>query len=576
MKHSTLLTFILVLFILPFGNSQNSNEPSKITSTFVIQNVHIISQAGQAPIFGSILIKDGLIESKGTSVNIPFDAEIIDGDSMYVYPGFIDALSHTGIKKEEEGERVKAKNPGNPPNDLAGITPDKSAMDLVSHKEKSIKDLRSSGFTISHTVPYGKMLPGNGSIILLDGESKEEMSLRENVSMYAQIKGARGVYPGTIIGVMAKWRELYRSAEFAKKHKSQYQSNPVGLKKPSYDKELEAFFPILEKKQKVFFEASNALTIQRALSLQKDLGFELVLADVKQGQNALDKIKSSGAQILLSFELPKEEKKEKEKDGDEKEKDGDEKEKKSEKKKDKIDPEKEALEKRKAESIKNYVAQAAFFEENNIPFSFSLVSGKANDLHANLRRMIEAGLSEKTALQALTSNPAKLLQIDKVAGTIDKGKLANLIMTDKPFFEEKAKIKYVFVQGNPFKTEEKKKKKKSEGDKDQIDIKGKWSYEMNIPMPNNTGVILIEKTGETFQVSISSADDPTDFEVIEDIELDGDNLVFDFDVDNGGMQMNIGMDLNFDEESFEGTVTAGQFGTFDMNGTRTSKDPKNN
>ncbi len=595
------ISFIALFCFLSFmGNSQNSDEPAVITAKFVIQNVHIIAKPGTPASFGSVLIEDGMIKQVGRTVTIPFDAEIIDGDSMYVYAGFIDALSHTGVKKSDtDDDRPKVKNPGYPPNDVAGITPELSAFDFISHKEKSIKDMRGQGFGISHVVPHGRLFPGQGAIILLDGNNADEMTIKKNTSTYSQFKGARGMYPQTIIGQMAKWREMYRSASYAKKHNSSFSTNPVGIKRPSYDKAIEALIPVVDKKQKVYFKASKAMEISRAMALQKDLGFSIVLSDVKQATHAIKSIKASKADILLSISLPKEEKKDEDKKKEEKDKVSDSKviegstigaplsakevekkkkehkaKSKKEKKKKKKDPEKERLEARKKAAVAEYVSQAAMLEKNNIPFSFSFIDSKAKDLHPNIRRMIAAGLSEKTALAALTTEPAKLLGISNIAGTIEKGKLANIVMTDKPYFEEKSKIKYVFVEGTPFKTEVKKKKKKSEDGADgSADIVGKWTYEMNIPMPDNTGVILIEKTDDTYKVSIASVDDLTDFEEIEDIELDGNNLVFDFDVTDG-MTMNVEMDLNFDGESFEGTVTAGQFGTFDMSGSRESKTPK--
>lgn len=586
---------LLFSLCLQFGYSQNSDEPATITDKFVIENVFINARPGQTPSFGSILIEDGMIKQIGTSVNFPFDAEIIDGDSMHVYAGFIDALSHTAIKAPEENkDSPKVKNPGNPSNEAAGITPHKSAASMLSAKEKSIKDLRSAGVTMAHVVPSGKMLPGKGAVILLNGESPEDMLLREDMSMYAQFKGAGRMYPATIIGVMAKFRELYRGATYAQKHSSDFSKNPSGIQRPSHDKELNAFFPVIDKNQKIFFKADKALTVQRALALQKELGFPIVLSDLKNATKAIQKIKTAQADVLLSFDLPKEEKEDRKEDDAEDKKaskdgkpaeakekseklakgategSGEKSKKKKAKKKEKKDPEKEKLEARKKNAVAEYVAHAATMEKNNIPFSFSFLSGKAKDLHNNIRRMIAAGLSEKTALESLTINPAKLLGISNVCGTLEKGKLANIVMTDKPYFEEKAKITYVFVEGTPYKSEEKKKKKKSSDGDSGVNIAGEWSYEMDIPMPNNTGIIKIEKTEDTYTVSIASVDDLTDFEVIEDVELAGDNLVFDFDIDNDGFQMNIGMDLTFDGDSFEGTTTAGQFGTFNMTGNRTS------
>ncbi len=570
LKH-VLCSCLISISLISFG--QNSNTPKKVTNTYLIKNVFITSNPDVSPTFGSVLIKNGLIHQVGAAVAAPFDAEIIDGDSMYIYPGFIDALSHTAIKSTDDEDRPKAENPGNPPNDLAGIMPNRSAFSMLSSEESSLKDMRKAGICISHVVPKGNMLPGNGAIILTDGDSPEALTVKKDVSIFSQFKGASRMYPATIIGVMAKWRELYRRAEIAIKHVRNYNMNPSGLSRPNHDKELEALFPVVDKTKKVFFKASKTQNIYRALSLQKDLGFPIVLTEVQHVSNALNKIKSAKAGVLLSLKLPKEEKKKEEKEEDDKEEgQKDDSGAKKEKKKD-TDPEKEALEKRKKESVKSYLEQASILEKNNIPFGFSFIDGKAKDLLPNVRRMIEAGLSEKAALKAMTIYPAKILGIDNICGSLDKGKIANLVMSDKPIFDEKTKLKYVFVEGNPFKMEEKK-KKASASDEDAADIVGKWSYEMDIPMPDNTGIILISKTEDGHLIKIASVDDLTDFEEIEDAELDGDNLSFSFDVDNDGMTMNIGMDLNFSGESFEGTITPGAFGTFNITGNRTSKTPE--
>ncbi len=138
---------------------------------------------------------------------------------------FIDAFSSTGIKDSEGeggsnqqgqgnrgGSRPTFDADGNPPLEDAGITPYKSVRATFDAKEKSIADWRAQGFAIAHVVPKGKMLPGKGAIVVLSGKEADQMLWKEDVSMYGQWTGAGGGYPSTVIGIMAKWRELYHNA----------------------------------------------------------------------------------------------------------------------------------------------------------------------------------------------------------------------------------------------------------------------------------------------------------------------------------------------------------------------------
>lgn len=573
MKQLKASIILLILFVM--GNNpcfgQNSNDASTLSDVILIKNAYIIESPGMSPIFGSILIDQGLISAVGSVSKIPYNVQIIDADSMYIYAGFIDALSTTGISKPDKKDREKIADPGNPSYEQVGILPNVLSSQSWDASEKSVENMRKEGITVSHSIPHGQIMKGQGAIMTNGTGTPQNMLIYDQVSCNANLKTSRGAYPSTKIGVISKWKELYKQAEYAQGYEQKYVKSKLGLQKPAYDKTLQALYPVINKKQKVFFEAENDLNIYRILALQKELGFDLVLCETKNISDLIDDIKAARAQVLLSIDLPKKEKEDKsETKSDSTSTDV----KKDEvKKKEKIDPEVEALKMRKAESIKKYETQAAFLEKANIPFAFSFLEGNAKDLHDNLRRMIEAGLSEKTALAALTTHAANILGIADVAGTISKGKMANLVMTDKPYFEEKSKIKYVYVQGEQFEFLDKPKKdsKAQEG----LDISGEWDYKLEIPMPNNTGSMKISKESENnYTFLVTTDEEPDDPETVEDVALDGNNVNFNFDVQNEGGSMNIIWDLNFEEDSFDGTITVSQFGTFPIKGTKTSSIPK--
>ncbi|MEM6697199.1 MAG: amidohydrolase, partial [Bacteroidota bacterium] len=291
--------FLLIAFLLISLSLFAQNEPKPVTSTFALQNVTIVQAPGKVIEGGTLVVKDGLIQAVGKNVTIPFDAKKVKADSMYVYAGFIDGASHVGIPKvenKEEGRRrnrSEIKNPGNPPNEKAGIQPERPVRDVLNAGEKSISDMRKLGFTTAHVVPDGKMLPGKGAIVMLAGESVNDMILMENTALFAQFKGAGGVYPNTVIAVMSKFRDLYKQAEQAKAHKATFVNNPSGIKRPTNDPVLEAFYPIIDGEQAIFMKASSMKDLSRAMVLKKELGYELVLTEVKQGWNYADQMKGS-------------------------------------------------------------------------------------------------------------------------------------------------------------------------------------------------------------------------------------------------------------------------------------------
>src|SRR5690606_17892764 len=124
---------------------------------------------------------------------------------------FIDALSHAGVPRPEaeRGRPAPVRDPGHPSPERAGIQPQRSAHLLLDAGDASLAALRRAGFTLAHSVPYGGMLPGTGALITLAGDDAADLVLRPDVSLFARMQGARGVYPATPMGVMAKLRQLF-------------------------------------------------------------------------------------------------------------------------------------------------------------------------------------------------------------------------------------------------------------------------------------------------------------------------------------------------------------------------------
>lgn len=556
-----LMLFGCLMVHVSFG--QNSDAPKAISNTILIKNCFLVKQPGQILPNQDILIKDGFIKQTGPSIKAPFDAQIIKADSMYVYAGFIDAYSNTGIPRPENKERPKVAVPGSPPNDVAGITPQLHAIDFFKQGDKSVEDMRSAGITISQIVPRGLMLPGYSSIILLGDGPQDKLLLRGESAQNLQLEASRGVFPSTTIGVISKFRDLYKNASLSGQHEEKFMLNPGGLQRPEYLREWRALYPVTTGKKSLYFVAPKTKDVHKALSLKDELGFPLVLTEVKQGWHYIDKIKSNNVSVLLSLELPEEEKKEEAK-ADKSEAKKDSVEVKEKKPEPPADPEKKLFEEKQKKSAQEYVAQAAAFEKAGVTFGFSFMSVKPGDIRKNVQRMVKAGLSENAALAALTTHPAKMLGISHLAGTVEAGKLGNLVITDKPWFDEKASLKMVFVEGKKYEFAQKPKKGDAKPG-EEPKISGSWSYTVDIPGVTQKGKMKIQKKGGAFSVKVINDDAPDKENEGQDVSMSGNRMNFHIITDMG-QSVKVDFDLKFEDKSYNGSVSVGQFGSFPVKG----------
>jgi Amidohydrolase family len=537
--------------------AQLKGDLPKVTSAYVLQNVNLVSSPGSLQENTNIFIEDGLIQVIGHNISIPAHARIVKCDSMFVYAGFIEGVSHTGIPPRAKDSKENGQKPkidrGNPPNDVAGIRPGQSVRDLFKSSEKSVGNMRKLGFTASHVVPKDGMLPGKGSLVLLGEGETDKLILKEDLSLFLQLSPARRMYPGTVIGVMSKWRELYRQAEYLKKHKEAFDGESDGIGRPQYDRATEALFPVVSSDIPVYFKAPNALDAHKAFTLQDELGFEMTLVELKEGWHITDELTGRKTPVMISLDLPEDQSDEK------KDKDSTE-----------VDLEIEKMTQRRHESLLEHYRQAAVLSEAGIPISFSMLNVKSKDFRANALKMIENGLSPDVAIAALTTVPAKMLGVDKYLGTVSVGKMANLVISTGRYFAEKSQVRYVFVEGVLYEYDIKEKKEKKKSGGEPADVSGNWTFEVDIPGDEQSGTFNITGSDGDFQGKLTSDDDDEVTE-LDNIEVDGNTLTFSMNMEQDGGSMTIEFELTIDGESFSGEVIAGEFGTFPIEGDRIPK-----
>jgi hypothetical protein len=550
---SSLYLLVLCISVTAFSQSDPKGE-RRVTGTYALTNATVITSPGKSISGATILIKNGLIEGVGNNIRIPSEAQVIDADSLFIYPGFIDGAGNAGISKPSEPERPANFDPSNPPDEIAGITPWRSVLDYYDPKNNQVHEWRKVGFTISQIIPEGGMLPGKSSIVTYGGKESSNI-LVQNSSLHARFRsagGGRGMYPGTQMGMMAKFRDIYKNAELSQRHQVLFASNS-GINRPEMNKTLESFYPILDKKIPVSFEVSNDLEIRRVLTLQKENGFRLILVGVSDVEHVINEIKAANPHVLLGFKLPND--------------------KTANTNMDDLSDEMKARTQKIKDSYQKVLKQASVLETAGIPFGFTTMGGTSSEMFKNLRLMIDNGLSEDAALAALTLNPASMLGIQRFAGSIEKGKLANLVILNGPLFSEDAQVKHVIADGYIFDYEIKSKKSNGNGSENGkvSNITGIWDYISDTPAGSSGGIMEIRKEGDSFK-GVISYDNPSGSgkasSEMNNIVLSGSNLSFTFNVAAGGMALEVNVNGEINSDQFSGSMSLSEYGSFPLNATK--------
>jgi imidazolonepropionase-like amidohydrolase len=554
-----------------------------VTGVIAIENARIVQAPGRILEMGTIIVRDGLIEAVGRDLRVPFDARRVTGDSLVVYAGFIDGLSHTGIPRpSDQGNSERVERPGEPAPERAGIQPQRLAAQMLTEDDASIEALRALGFTAAHVVPHGQSLPGKGSLVLLSGAPAAEVVLEREVSLFAQFQKPRGVYPATDMATLANLRQLFRESRRQHDLSALYAANPEGLARPPHSEVHRAFFPVVAGTQPVVFHTegdASALQVHRVLELQRTLGFPLILSGVSQGFEVVDAVRQAGHPVLLTLTLPETPDTTKENGTD------------ADTTKAMtpeapsshfisdhrtfthvdVDAEADNLRARQSLERERYYATAAEFHRSGVLFGFTTKDAQPKDVHGNLRRMIDAGLPQDAALAALTTNVAEILGVSNRLGTIEPGKIANLVLTTGPLFGEGMTIRSVMVDGQLYEVTSGSEAADSTNGHEDADPVGTWSHEIATGSGATTaGTLVISRSGDRLTGSMT-VDALPGRHALQSITVDGSSVRFSVSSPQLGT---VDARMTMRGNTMTGTLDVPTMGTSNISATRTSSIPR--
>lgn len=401
-------------------------------SAIAIKDAHVVTASGAELAKGTVLLRDGLIQDVGANLAIPADAWVIDGEGLTIYPGFIDALSTWGIPTEGRGAATPA--PANQPLQPRAHGPEdrpqtyafERAADLVNPADHRLESVRSAGFTTAATFPNRGIVTGLGAMVSLAGGRGRAMVIDPSIGTQVNLRtgGFRSGFPGSLMGVLAYVRQLSLDEEHYKVAQQLYAVQETSVKRPEYDHDLEA----LLKSPRLLLPAIEAQQIDRMLSFGTELKSPFVLYGLHEAYRRIDELKRANVPLLVSLKWP-----EKPKDSDPANV-----------------PDYRTLEMRdQAPAVPGMLAKA------RVKFAFYSDGVDAGpDLKNAVKKAIDAGLSQADAIRALTLSAAEVYGVSNRLGSIEKGKIANLVVTRGDAFEDKSKVEYVFVDGVEIKPSE--------------------------------------------------------------------------------------------------------------------------
>jgi imidazolonepropionase-like amidohydrolase len=464
-------TLALIFALASVGQSA---EATQRRSAWAITDATVITAPGNRVEGATVVLRDGLIEAVGADVAAPADARIIDGTGMTVYAGWIDAASAAAIQQPEAaatGAAARGAARGGrggggqlqmlelgAPGVNAQVHPEFIQADNLTNEDAQIESFRDAGFTAALVLPQEGIYRGHSVLVALRQADVEEMVLGDAVTQtigFSTGGFGRG-YPSSAMGVISLIRQVLLDTQRQATWENSYANDPTGLPRPETNPAYTALMPVLSGDRQVIFDASNTRDAKRGLKIAQEFGLAPIIKGNGNEYEMVEAIAEAGAPVIVPLDFPDKPTIGEDADAN-------------------LDVSFEAL-RRWADAPGN----AAALESAGITFAFTADGLRPDEFAANVRKTIEAGLSEDAALAALTTNPAAMFGVDAILGTIEPGKIANVVVATGAPFAEGTVVRHVFVDGTHTAVESDTAARGSRGGdaSGPVDPRGNWAVTM--------------------------------------------------------------------------------------------------
>ena len=481
-----LFTLSLVsVFFVSFAAAQRS-----AIDTYAITNARIVTVSGPTIERGTVVIRNGLIVAVGANINAPPDARVVDGNGLTVYPGLIDSYTNLALPEAAPSPSpgggggggggfllAQARpSPGGPNSTQPpGLQPEVMVEDMIRPGGTEIESSRSVGITTALTSPRSGIWMGQSALINLAGDTPQQMIVRSPVAMHVGFTPLRGTYPGSLMGVFATLRQMMLDAQRYRDALAMYERSPRGMRRPEMDRSLAALVPVVDGRMPVVMLANSEREIARALDLAAEFKLKLIVAGGREADRLADRLAKQNVPVLLSLNLPR----------------------RTTAAIPEADPEPMRVLRDRVEAQQT----AGKLARAGVRFAFQSGSlSNISDLLANANRTIENGLSPTDAVRAFTIWPATIFGVENQVGSIETGKIANLVVTRGELFDRNRSVAHVFIDGRPVDL-----RPPAAGPGGRNILSGTWNLTINLGQGEKTATLNLQQEGERITGSVSGS-----------------------------------------------------------------------
>jgi imidazolonepropionase-like amidohydrolase len=517
---------------------------------------------------GTIVIRDGLVEAVGADVRPPADARIVDLAGRRVFPGLIDLSSTLGLASAPAGGGGQGGAPGGATQAGAasvrnvGLEPGRVIADELRPSASDIRTARDAGITSVLVAPSRGAFRGLSALVPLRDESAAQYVVKSPVALHMGFQGAQGSgfggrYPATLLGVIAYERQSLYDARHHALLQERYRAGARGAARPSYNADLDALVPVVRGTLPAFFAADRENDIRRAVRIGDEFDLKLTIVGATEGFRAIEALKRADG-VVVSVDFPKS-----------------------------TDvtgwsyrsSQRHALNDSAAtDSAVRRTLEANAATLNGAGIRFALSSGglRAGEFLGNVRKTIAAGLPRDVALQALTARAAEIAGVGAQLGSIEPGKIANLVVAERDILGDSANVRMVFVDGiryeviPPAPGERRRGNAGARGGEreesgEMARAAGTWDLTVTTPQGENRASMTVTQSGATLEGTVTTEMGTVQ---VTDGRVTGQRVTFTVAVPISGQTTTIVFQGTVDGNRMSGTADLGAMGSATFTGER--------
>lgn len=404
----------------------------KRDGSYAFTNATIVKDAQTTLTNATLVIKDGKIVAVGSGIAVPKDAVVVDCKGKYIYPSFIDIYSDYGMPQQQRAQG--GFNFGAPAQLVSNqkgaygwnqaLRSDVNAYKIFTADDARAKPLREMGFGAALVHQKDGIVRGTGAVVSLANDADNFLIIKEKASAHLSLSKGTSTqsYPSSLMGTIALLRQTYLDAKWYKNggpKTTSLQGDGVNI--------TLKYFNDQQSLPQIFDAAAQGATtvwnLVRADRVGDEFGVQYIIKATGKEYQRIKEVAATKAPLIVGLNFPAA--------------------------MDVEDPNDARFV--SLADMKNWElapTNPGAIEKAGIPFSLTSADLRdARTFMTNLRKALENGLSEKAALEALTTTPATWLGVSDKVGTIDNGKLANFVITNGPIFGERTTILQNWVQG---------------------------------------------------------------------------------------------------------------------------------